>query len=32
MIRLEDQELERRFGEEYRKYKSATPAIFPRLF
>jgi protein-S-isoprenylcysteine O-methyltransferase Ste14 len=32
MIRLEDKELERRFGEEYRKYKSATPAILPRLF
>jgi protein-S-isoprenylcysteine O-methyltransferase Ste14 len=31
MIRLEDKELERRFGEEYRQYKRKTPAILPRL-
>jgi protein-S-isoprenylcysteine O-methyltransferase Ste14 len=30
MIRLEDRELERRFGEEYRQYKRKTPAILPR--
>jgi protein-S-isoprenylcysteine O-methyltransferase Ste14 len=32
MIRLEDAELERRFGEEYRKYRSAVPAVIPRVF
>jgi protein-S-isoprenylcysteine O-methyltransferase Ste14 len=32
MIQLEDNELERRFGEKYREYKSTTPAILPRLF
>jgi protein-S-isoprenylcysteine O-methyltransferase Ste14 len=31
MIRLEDSELQRRFGEEYRRYKTAVPAILPRL-
>ena len=32
MIRWEDRELERRFGEEYRQYKGKTPAIWPRVF
>jgi hypothetical protein len=32
MIRWEDLELERRFGEEYREYKRETPAILPRVF
>ena len=27
MIRLEDKELERRFGDEYRQYKRETPAV-----
>jgi methanethiol S-methyltransferase len=31
MIRLEDGELERRFGDKYRRYKSTTPAILPRV-
>ena len=31
MIRLEDAELEKRFGDEYRKYRSAVPAVVPRL-
>jgi protein-S-isoprenylcysteine O-methyltransferase Ste14 len=30
MIRLEDDELEKRFGEEYRRYRATTPAVFPR--
>jgi protein-S-isoprenylcysteine O-methyltransferase Ste14 len=30
MIRLEDAELEKRFGEEYRRYRSAVPAVIPR--
>jgi protein-S-isoprenylcysteine O-methyltransferase Ste14 len=29
MIRLEDKELELRFGEEYRRYRAAVPALFP---
>ena len=29
LIRTEDAELERRFGDEYREYKSRVPAIFP---
>ena len=33
MIRQEEEELERRFGDEYRAYKRAVPAMFlPRLF
>jgi protein-S-isoprenylcysteine O-methyltransferase Ste14 len=32
MIRSEDKELERRFGEEYRQYKRNTPAILRRVF
>jgi len=31
MIRTEDAELERRFGEAYRRYRKATPAVVPRL-
>ena len=29
MIALEDEELEKRFGEEYRRYRSTVPAIVP---
>jgi len=29
MIKLEDKELERRFGEEYRRYQSTVPALLP---
>ena len=29
MIRMEDTELEKRFGEEYRIYRKSVPAIFP---
>lgn len=31
MIRMEDKELERRFGEEYRKYRADVPAVLPKL-
>ena len=31
MIRLEDRELEGRFGEAYREYRKRVPAIIPRL-
>jgi len=31
MIRMEDEELERRFGEAYRHYRRSTPAVIPRL-
>ncbi len=31
MLRMEDQELERRFGEPYREYKKSVPAVLPRL-
>jgi protein-S-isoprenylcysteine O-methyltransferase Ste14 len=31
MIRMEDDELERRFGEPYRQYRKRVPALFPRL-
>jgi protein-S-isoprenylcysteine O-methyltransferase Ste14 len=31
MVRLEDAELEKRFGEEYRAYRSAVPAVVPRI-
>lgn len=31
MIRMEDDELERRFGEVYGEYRNSTPAVFPRL-
>lgn len=29
MIRMEDAELEERFGEEFRRYRVAVPAVFP---
>ena len=29
MIRMEDAELEQRFGEEYRNYRNSVPALFP---
>jgi len=32
MIRLEDRELEQRFGKDYVQYKKAVPAILPRMF
>lgn len=31
MIRMEDNELERRFGETYKTYRSQVPAVFPQL-
>jgi protein-S-isoprenylcysteine O-methyltransferase Ste14 len=31
MIRMEDAELEKRFGEEYSAYCERVPAILPRL-
>jgi protein-S-isoprenylcysteine O-methyltransferase Ste14 len=31
MIRMEDDELERRFGDSYRQYRASTPAIIPRF-
>jgi len=31
MIRMEDAELERRFGEEYRSYRGQVPAVLPRF-
>lgn len=31
MIRMEDAELEKRFGEEYLIYRSSVPAILPRI-
>lgn len=31
MIRIEDRELEARFGDEYREYRRAVPAVIPRL-
>jgi protein-S-isoprenylcysteine O-methyltransferase Ste14 len=31
MIRTEDAELEKRFGEEYRRYRSSVPAVLPRF-
>jgi hypothetical protein len=32
MIRMEDAELEKRFGGEYRAYRQAVPAVAPRMF
>jgi len=32
MVRMEDDELERRFGESYRRYRGLTPAVIPHLF
>ena len=31
MLRLEDRELESRFGDDYRRYRRQVPAVFPRL-
>jgi len=31
MIRLEDKELEQRFGEAYREYRRKVPAVLPRI-
>jgi protein-S-isoprenylcysteine O-methyltransferase Ste14 len=31
MIRMEDDELERRFGEPFRQYRDSTPSVIPRL-
>lgn len=31
MIRMEDAELERRFGEEYGAYRRRVPAVLPRI-
>ena len=32
MIRMEDEELERRFGDEHRSYRESVPAVLPRVF
>ena len=32
MIRLEDRELEERFGEPYREYRRTVPAVIPKIF
>src|ERR1700675_4996608 len=32
MIRLEDAELEKRFGDSYRSYRRAVPAVLPRVW
>jgi protein-S-isoprenylcysteine O-methyltransferase Ste14 len=32
MLRLEDRELGQRFGDDYRQYRRAVPAILPRIF
>jgi methanethiol S-methyltransferase len=32
MIRMEDAELEKRFGDSYRAYRSAVPAVVPRVW
>jgi len=32
MIRMEDRELESRFGGDYREYRTRVPALFPRMF
>lgn len=31
MIRMEDRELEKRFGEKYREYRSTVPAVLPKI-
>jgi protein-S-isoprenylcysteine O-methyltransferase Ste14 len=31
MVRMEDDELERRFGGPYRQYREITPAVIPRV-
>jgi len=32
MIRMEDRELEQRFGDSYRAYRSSVPGVLPRVF
>jgi protein-S-isoprenylcysteine O-methyltransferase Ste14 len=32
MIRMEDAELEERFGNSYRAYRRSVPAVLPRVF
>ena len=32
MIRMEDAELEKRFGDSYRAYRNAVPAVLPRVW
>jgi protein-S-isoprenylcysteine O-methyltransferase Ste14 len=32
MIRMEDAELEQRFGDSYRAYRKSVPAVLPRVF
>ena len=32
MIRMEDAELEKRFGDSYRAYRSSVPAVLPRVW
>src|SRR5215469_14116025 len=32
MIRMEDAELEKRFGEEYKQYRATVPAVVPKVF
>jgi hypothetical protein len=32
MIRMEDAELEKRFGDSYRAYRGSVPTVFPRMF
>jgi len=32
MIRMEDAELEKRFGDSYRRYRASVPAVLPRDF
>ena len=31
MITMEDRELEKRFGEEYRQYRSTVPSVLPKI-
>jgi protein-S-isoprenylcysteine O-methyltransferase Ste14 len=32
MVRMEDAELEKRFGDSYRAYRRSVPAVVPRVF
>jgi len=32
MIRMEDAELEKRFGDSFRAYRKSVPAVLPRVF
>jgi protein-S-isoprenylcysteine O-methyltransferase Ste14 len=31
MIRMEDAELEKRFGDAFRRYRNSVPAVVPRV-